>query len=236
MPRYREDDEDDRRRRPRDEDDRLRPASGGGNTTVTIMLILGGVFVLIALICGGVALYIYTSVARGVNEVQQRVEEEQQRTAKRMQEEHAETVRQMEADQKRMREESDRRMRDAQAASEKDRQEFEKRRRAIENRTQAKRAVEAFLAEVRANRIEESYKLTTAGFQARVRLDEFRTLADIFVRTKDRVLTMRADSTSAPDGKPVTFTSFGGRQTSAKMSVIREGDRWLIDQFTVEKK
>lgn len=237
MPRYR-DDEDDRPRRRRDDDDDDRPvrSSGGGNTTVKVLLIVGGVIVLLVLICSGVALYVYTSVARGVNEMQQKMQVEHQRTAQQMREEHDKSVKQIEEDGKRMREDSEKRIRDQRESIEKARRDADQRRQAAENRIRAQQAIDAVLAEVRSNRVEEAYKLTTAGFRSRVRLEEFRTLTAIFVRRDDRVLAMRPDQTQPADGKSFTFTSFGGRRTSAKMTVVNDGSRWLIDQFTVENQ
>lgn len=96
MARKRSDDDDDFDDRPRsrrsdeedDEDDDERPRrrrssskKSGGTSAVTILLILGGVFLGIVLICGGVGVYFYTTVARAVVVKQQQVAVQQQQVA-----------------------------------------------------------------------------------------------------------------------------------------------------------
>ncbi len=79
-----DDDEDDRPRRPRrprdddddDEDDRPRKPrrKPKADNTVKVLLILGGVLVVVALICSGTAYGIYRSLARKVADAQKQFE------------------------------------------------------------------------------------------------------------------------------------------------------------------
>jgi hypothetical protein len=80
MARNRRDDYDDEdddyederpaRRRPAPRQSAARPPN---NTAVKVIAILGGVFALVVLVCGGISVYVYMSIARGVNEAQQRM-------------------------------------------------------------------------------------------------------------------------------------------------------------------
>ncbi len=83
-----DDDFDDRPRRPRGrraDDDRGRPPPP--SNAPKILLIIGGVFVALTLICGGVALYIYNSIAKGINQVQQDMHQKVQQNLDEMREE-----------------------------------------------------------------------------------------------------------------------------------------------------
>ncbi len=100
LPRDDDDSDDDRprrapRRQPRDGDDdndfeetpRPRAKPAGGNTAVKVLAILGGVLVVITLICGGLIFMVYRSVARGFNDVQQQMQQDMQKNAARRGEE-----------------------------------------------------------------------------------------------------------------------------------------------------
>lgn len=68
--RFEDDDEDDfpARRSRRDE-----PPASGGNTAVKIIGIIGGVLVVLFLVCGGLVYYVFYSTKKAVNEVGQDV-------------------------------------------------------------------------------------------------------------------------------------------------------------------
>ena len=200
---YEDDDRPRRRRRDEDSDDedddprpvRRRATSGGSGNTV--VLALAGTVLGVFLICGGVALYVYRSVARGVDQVQQN----------------------MKSDMERMRVEQEQRKKDKEGS----------------DKALAGKAVDQFLVEVKADRPEAAYQLTTADFRRRVSPDEFRKqiagLADASVRW----LEMRADFFAPDDGSTFVFDSSGGFGTTVKITAVREAGKWLIDRFGVTR-
>lgn len=189
MPRRRDeyDDDYDRPRRRRrdedsdDEDDDPRPAKPGSGAT--IVMVLAGTVVACLLICGGIGVYIYRSVARGVDAARQDVQQ------------------QVDTNLQRMKEEGERR----EAQRKKDEE--------AADRTQAKKLADQFLAEAKGGRAEAAYALTTADFQKRVPLAEFQKQTGPLATRDGRAVQLQAAFGAPAAGTTFTFENFGGLVT-----------------------
>lgn len=215
---YDDEDFDDRPRRRRraeesdDEDDFDRPRAGRPSTAPTVLLILGGVFLASLLICGGVGLYVYRSMARGADEVRQQVQAAAERAQEQAREQHRQNVERSQRDQ-----------------------ETRKRQEESGDKVQATKLMEQFVAELKADRADAAYKLTTADYQKRVPAAEFAKAAAVLASADARHVHMQGDFWAKPAGSTFAFDGTGPWNLAVKVTVIKDGDRWLVDRFTATK-
>jgi hypothetical protein len=212
MARYRDDhDDDDRpRRRParrRDDDEDDEVARPGLTNTQVVVLALAGVCVSALLVCGGGAIYVYRSMVKGVDEVRQQAAVSAEK-ARELAEEAAERHEQEQARQKREAEASD--------------------------KGQATKAMEQFIADLKADRVEPAYDQTTADFQKRVPLAEFQKLAAVVGSKDAQHLHMQADFNAPASGSTYVFDNLGGFVT-VKVTVVKDLGGWKVDRFTATK-
>ena len=114
----------------------------------------------------------------------------------------------------------------------------EENRKAEENsdKNMADRAVQAFVAEIKADRIELAYELTTDDFRKRVSIEDFQKLCKPFNEQRNKLVSMKVDFFAASTGKLYSFESFGSFDTVIKMTAVEKDGKWLIDRFTVSNK
>src|SRR5262245_33023721 len=106
------------------------------------------------------------------------------------------------------------------------------------DRGKAQRAADQFIQEVKGNRIDAAYRMTSAAYQKRVTPEDFRALV-----TQSRDVLLRAmpfmPDVFAPDTGPtyVFNQKLAGPRgfSDISVTVIKEGGEWKVDQFRVDR-
>ena len=221
MARDRRNDENDddrprRARRPRDEDEddddrprsaRAKPA--GGNTAVKVVLIVGGVLVVITLICAGVGLVIYKSIARGVDDARAKTQVDFNKLAEENMKQHNKNVDKMLDDQQ---------QRQQKAAN--------------ADKVKATAAAAAFMQEVKGGRAAAAYALTSADFRGRTTEAAFAALVRDNAPALAKSVAPQADIFTPESGSTYAFSIWAGFQT-VNVTAIKQDGKWVIDVFTV---
>ena len=221
-PRDGDDDEDDRPRRARrprdddedDEDDRPRSArrKPKADNTVKVLLIIGGVLVVVVLICAGVGLTIYTSIARGVGNAQQKAQQDFTKMAEQQQKEMNKSMDQMGEDV---------RKRQTDAAN--------------SDKAKATEAVAAFLQEVKGGRAAAAYRLMSAEFRQKTTEAAFAEFLRANATDINRTFPPSADIFAPDTGTTYAFDiSTGFKKTN--VTAIKQDGKWVIDVFTIAAK
>ena len=218
MARDRRDDDDDddrprRARRPRDDDDDDRPRSARrkpkADNTVKVLLIVGGVLVVLVLICAGVGLTVYTSIARGVGNAQQKAQQDFTKMAEQQQKEMNKSMDQMGEDV---------RKRQADAAN--------------SDKAKATEAVAAFLQEVKGGRAAAAYRLMSAEFREKTTEAAFAEFLRANATDISRTFPPHADIFAPDTGTTYAFDiSTGFKKTN--VTAVKQDGKWVIDVFTV---
>ena len=209
--RFEDDDEEDDRPARRSRRDEPAP---GGNTAVKVIGIIGGVLVVLFLVCGGLAYYVFWSTKKAVNEVGQ----DMAKRADKMQEE-------------------------TRLQADKMAEENRLRQKELENSDKqvSLRAAEAFVQELRGRRTDAAYDLTTVAYQQRVTREEF---AELLERFKDELGTgvpLSADIFAPEKGpsfsyKKTLLKPVGRGFLEMLVTMVKVGTSWKVDQFTIEPK
>ena len=219
MARDRRDDDDDddrprRARRPRDDDDDDdRPRSARrkpkADNTVKVLLIVGGVLVVLVLICAGVGLTVYTSIARGVGNAQQKAQQDFTKMAEQQQKEMNKSVDQMGEDM---------RKRQTDAAN--------------SDKAKATEAVAAFLQEVKGGRAAAAYRLMSAEFRQKTTEAAFAEFLRANATDINNTFPPHADIFAPDTGTTYAFDiSTGFKKTN--VTAVKQDGKWVIDVFTV---
>ena len=218
MARDRRDDDDDdrprRARRPRDDDDDDdRPRSARrkpkADNTVKVLLIVGGVLVVLVLICAGVGLTVYTSIARGVGNAQQKAQQDFTKMAEQQQKEMNKSMDQMGEDV---------RKRQTDAAN--------------SDKAKATEAVAAFLQEVKGGRAAAAYRLMSAEFRQRTTEAAFAEFLRANAAQINNTFPPHADIFAPDTGTTYAFDiSTGFKKTN--VTAVKQDGKWVIDVFTV---
>jgi outer membrane murein-binding lipoprotein Lpp len=226
MPRRDDDEDDDLDDRPRSRDDRPRrrreedddreaPVGRSGSSTgTTVALIIGGVILGIFLICGGISLYIYMSVKRGVQEVQAKLS----------------------ADMERMRVEGEKN-RIEQEAKDAAKKEQEKN----SDWGKAKVAADGIMQSVKGRRYEAIHEGATAAFQKRVSIEQLKKLIDDNAEHLDNFRAFEKDWGQEPSLTGTTYTYTNQLMTArgfktVKVTMVMDKGEWKLDQFLVESR
>ena len=98
----------------------------------------------------------------------------------------------------------------------------------------ATRVMEQFVADLKADRTEAAYKLTTADYQKRVPAADFKKAAGAVSGPTGRNLSMQADTWGPAESSTFTFENWGGWLT-VKVTVVKDGDKWLVDRFSASR-
>jgi hypothetical protein len=115
--------------------------------------------------------------------------------------------------------------------------EKQKKRQENSNKTKSQKVVDAFMQELKGNRIEAAYQMTTAAYQKRVSLDELRELV------KKNAATLQSGPPLRPNlFDPDTATTYVFSATAAvaggfvkiSLTIVAEGEGWKVDQLSVE--
>jgi hypothetical protein len=210
MPRSRHDDYDDRddredRDRWGEERTRGRDREEGGGGGNTVLLIVGGVVLVVLLLCGGgIALVVFLTRATSSRMQAAMAEEEARRAAEQVAiERKAEEV-----------------MRQKQAA-------------ATTDSEKAKAFLEYWLIKVKANRLDEAYRVTTANFKDHLSRDQFEQ----FVQRNRAELALPPVWTGGGGPRPGVVTYLMGRGFDKGppfwFTVVREGNDWKLDTIGI---
>jgi hypothetical protein len=209
MARRRYDDDYDEYDRPRR--DRPEPVDSGGNTAVKIIAILGAVVLGIALICGGLVYYVVYSVKKGVSTLHEQLSAELEKQKDRMQEE-------------------------LQKQREQTQQELQKRENS--NKVKSQKFVALFLQELKAGQAEAAYQMTSAAYQKRLSLEQFRQWLQKNAEVLRRVPILQAGPFDADTATTfryeATTLGMGGGFVKVAATVLKEGEEWKVDQLAVE--
>lgn len=207
---------DDRPRRRRDEDDDRDPPErrSGTSTGTNVALIIGGVILGIFLICGGVSLYIYMSVKRGVQEVQAKLA----------------------ADNERMRVEGEKNRKE-QETKDAAKKEQEKN----SDWGKAKVAADSVMQSVKGRRYEALHEGATAAFQKRLTVEQLKKLIDDNAEHLDSFRAFEKDWGQEPSLTGTTYTYTNRLMTArgfktVKVTMVSEKGEWKLDQFLVEAR
>lgn len=100
------------------------------------------------------------------------------------------------------------------------------------DRGRAAQTLEDFLAELKADRPEAAYALTTADYRERVPAADFgRVAGRVSASDRGRVWMRAADHGRGDVGRTFAFENWGGFLT-VKATVVKEGDGWRVDRFS----
>jgi len=219
-----DDDDDERprrpaRRRPRDDDDEdddaprpaRRPAKS--DNTVKVLLIVGGVVVVLALVCGGVTVYVYSSIARQIGVAQNQLVAEEAKIAAEHQ-----------------------RARDVEIA--KIGEDHRKERAAAVNsdKTKATEAVAAFMEEVKAKRPAAAYRMLSAEYRRKTTEEAFAAFLAANATHFARPFPPQADPFAAETGSTFTFNVNPVARKRCTVVATKEGGQWVMDSFTVAER
>ncbi len=214
-PRPRDDDDDDF-----EEADRPRPRPAGSNTAVKVLAIVGVVLLGITLICSGACFLVYRSIARGVEETQQRLAQAAAESQKRAEESRKEAEKQALLDAPKR--EAERKKREADEAA--------------TDKAQATVAVQAFMFELKGGQTAAAYQSTTTAFQARVTEAAFEAMVKPpGVALNFNVMMVRPDHFAPSSGRSFTYEIWLVTRT-AKVTAVKQDGQWRVDQFTVAAK
>ena len=212
MPRDRDDEDyDDRprrpaRRRPRD-GDRPRRGTPRPDNTVNVLLVVGGVVVALALVCGGVAIYVYSSIARQIDATKNQMLADQAKLA---------------AEQQRVANEE---MSKSMAAA---------RQAAVNSdKTKATEAVAAFMQEVKAKRPAAAYRMLSAEYRGRTTEADFAAFLAANATHFERPFPPQADPFAAETGSTFTFNVNPVARKRFTLVATKEGGKWVVDSLTV---
>jgi hypothetical protein len=98
---------------------------------------------------------------------------------------------------------------------------------------QANAAGLAFLGDLAADRLDEAYKRTSKSYQEGQNLEAFRKLIAKHPNVKNSAYTM-AGANVTPPRFSFKFTLTGANgAVSGNIVVIKEGEEWKIDQFSI---
>lgn len=213
-----EDFDDDRprrppRRRPRDDDDdRPRPGRGRprADNTVKVLLIVGGVVVALALVCGGVAVYVYSSIARQIGVAQNQLVAEEAKIAAEHQ-----------------------RARDAEIA--KIGEDHRKERAAAVNsdKTKATEAVGTFMQDLKASRTAAAYRVMSAEYRRTTTEAAFGAFVTANATHLNSHFPPKADPFTVETGTTYTFNVNTTGLKRCTVVAILEGGKWVMDSLTV---
>lgn len=214
-----DDDEDDRPRRARrprdddedDEDDRPRSArrKPKADNTVKVLLILGGVLVVVVLICAGVGLTIYKSIARGVDDARSKTQVDFNKLAEENMKQHNKNVDKMLDDQQ---------QRQQKAAN--------------ADKVKATEAAAAFMQEVKGGRGAAAYRMTSAEFRGRTSEAAFEAMVRDNAPALAKSVAPHADIFAPESGSTYAFSIWAAFQT-VNVTAIKQDGKWVIDVFTV---
>jgi len=206
------------RRRPRDDDDSddaPRPARGAAkpDNTVKVLLIVGGLVLTLVLICAGVVLIIYNSVARGFGAAQQKAQQDMTKMAEQQQKEmnkvFDKAVGKMDDDMKKSKSDE-----------------------ANSDKAKATAAVVAFMQEVKGGRAAAAYQMMSPEYRQKTTQATFTELMQANAGDLGRTFTPRADFFSPETGTTYPFDlSIGFKKIT--VTAIKQGGQWVIDVFTV---
>ncbi len=221
-----------------DRDDRDRPIrrtpQDGGSLAVKILAIIGGVLVVVVLVCGGLAYYVISSIRQGAQQVGEnfsKVVEQQRGQFERAQQQMKQKI---EEDQKKAQErlekdEQERKQQQARALRERNEKIAEKRK--------ATQVANAFLREAKAGRVAEAYAMTSAAYRKRVSQEQFAELTREYANTLQALNPFRdavlADQDLIP---PFTYSQTQAVRSGfikVEMTVVKEGADWTVDQFDI---
>jgi hypothetical protein len=95
----------------------------------------------------------------------------------------------------------------------------------------------AFLQEVKGNRADPAYRMTTAAFKARVSQDAFKTLVQKSAGPLNLSLPVSADLFAPEAGAVYSFhgpVMDNRRVLNLSLTVVKEGNDWKVDQFALD--
>jgi Tfp pilus assembly protein PilE len=96
-----------------------------------------------------------------------------------------------------------------------------------------------FFADVKAGRLNDAYKLTTPAFRERTSREEFEALAGQYRAAAEKPpeekggYQVNGHAVALHHARAVR--SDNGSQVRFRLSLVKTGDRFLVDQFTVEE-
>ena len=231
---------DDRPRqgRSRDDFDRrpLPPADdNSGSTAIKIVALIGGVFAVALLVCGGLAWYVLYSVKQGAQRVGDNFAEAVQRQQEQFERDQQEMRKQMEvarqkAEEQRQKDEQERKLQEARARQLRDEK--------LAARRKATQFANAFLGDAKAGRTAEAYAVTSEDYRRRVSAEQFAQLL------RDNANTLRGIGTFMDKfvvfdqelDPPFTYSGMRPAQggfVKVEATVVKDGDGWKVDQFFV---
>src|SRR5262245_12001240 len=112
-------------------------------------------------------------------------------------------------------------------------------REANSDKGKAQRAADAFIQELKGNRIDAGYRMTSAAYRQRVSPDEFRTLVTQSRDVLQRAMLFLPDVFAPDTGPTYVFTqklAILGGLTDISVTMIKEGAEWKVDQFRVDRE
>ncbi len=233
----RDDDRDDDRHDDREPMRRPAPESGG-SSAVPILAIIGGVLVVVLLVCGGLGFYIFYSVQQGARQVgntfAKTVDKQQEqfgKLAEKQQEQFAKAVEKMEKE--RQQEEEQRKKEQAQEKKERDKKAADRRK--------AMQLANNFIADLKTNQTAEAYAATSAAFRKRTSQEQLAQQAREHADALNRMSSFRDLGFYLPDqdlNPPYTFSDTKptfGAFIKVEVTVVKEDDAWKVDRWIVSR-
>ncbi|HEV3145915.1 MAG TPA: hypothetical protein VGZ47_18665 [Gemmataceae bacterium] len=202
--------------RPQDYDDddvaeeprRRSGSKSNNNSLVMIFAIIGGVALVLILVCGGVAFYLVHATKRTVDQAQDKFQENAFKNLEKHQNDFAKEMQ----DKK-----------NAEANSDKNK---------------SKDLAESFMQEVKGNRTDAAYKMTSADFQKRMSKNDFAAFVKKNASALQQFRTFFPDFGGSSTGSTFTFNEkllvAGAGFHNLTLTVIKEGNGWKVDQFSIE--
>jgi hypothetical protein len=117
--------------------------------------------------------------------------------------------------------------------------EKEKKRQENSDKTKSKKFADSFLQELKANRSDAAYQMTSAGYRQRVPQDQFAELLKQHSATIGAAMPFRINPFDPDMGTTYRYTasSFAqGKRWEIAVTVVKEGQNWKVDQLSVDEK
>ena len=93
---------------------------------------------------------------------------------------------------------------------------------------------QSFLDDIAAGRLDEAFAETSEGYQAKVSREQFQELVDNHPTLKKAVAAMTGNNFNNNTARlTFTMTNPEGANTTCAVQMVKEGDEWKVDRFTI---
>jgi hypothetical protein len=204
------------------------------NLAVKILAIIGGVLVVVVLVCGGLA---YSALS-SFKQSKQRMEDDFAKVVEKQQEAfEREQKRIWERQEKEEQERRERREKEEQERKEQQDKALEQRNEKIEEKRKATQLANSFIADAKAGRNADAYAMTSAAYRKRVSQEQFAELTREYANTLRAMQSFRSQVIIEQDLDPPfaysdTKPTRGGF-LKVEVTVVKEGDAWKVDRFFI---